>query len=415
MNSIKSLLVVTVLATVAYGVYVSLNQPAPGPPPEGAPVDWNVAPLAAAPVHMGTPAAATDTAPQWTTGPAAVAPGLPPVEQAPLVSAQTPATAPADFAAPQAAAPASATPAPVYASDPATAASVAPAPEYQPANLPPMSEPATAPLATASPAPSDYSQRAASAVPAPAGPTTAAPGAEGTSSFDFVGLVNKVQTLLDQGHVTTAQMTLSESFHHFDDPGLSADQRLSLYTLLDQLTGTIIYSTEHLLEQAYVVQAGDTLDRVATAYGVPWQLLAKINALDTSQPLQVGQKLKVVRGPFSAFVELGQQRLTLWLNGRYAGRFAVSLGQDAPTADGEFAILDKLENPAYFGPAGSLAAGDPQNPLGRHWLDLGNRIGLHASRSDATADPRGFFRLAPSDAEDVYDILTVGSRVYIQR
>lgn len=413
MNSIKSLLVVTVLATVAYGVYVSLNQPAPGPPPEGAPVDWNVAPLAAAPVHMGLPAAATDAAPQWPTGPAPVAPGLPPVEQAaPAPLAST--TSPADYAAPQAAA-ASATPAPANAGESATAYSAAPVPEYRPENSPPMYEPATAPLATALPAPTDYSQAAASASPASVSPTAAAPGTEGTSSFDFVGLVNQVQTLLDQGHVTTAQMTLSESFHHFEDPGLSADQRLSLYTLLDQLTGTIIYSTEHLLEPAYVVQAGDTLDRVATAYGVPWQLLAKINALDTSQPLQVGQKLKVVRGPFSAFVELGQQRLTLWLNGRYAGRFGVSLGQDAPAADGEFAILDKVENPAYFGPAGSVAANDPQNPLGRHWLDLGNRIGLHASRSDATADPRGYFRLAPSDAEDVYDILTVGSRVYIQR
>lgn len=403
MNSIKSLLVVTVLAAVTYGVYVSLNQPAPGPPPDGAPVDWNVAPLSAAPVHVGTPAPAGDAPPLWAQNAVAAPPAFDP--------AQIPQpTAP--VAAPLAAAPQE------YASsqpptDAAAAPAYQPAPDYQPAAAPPVYDQTGAPSSVAPVAPADVSQSAPPVEAVPA--TDVAGGSPAGSAIDFAGLISHVNSLLNQGHLTTAQLTLSESFHHFDDPALSADQRLSLYGLLDELTGTVIYSREHLLEQAYIVQPGDTLDRVATAYGVPWQLLAKINALDTSQPLAVGQSLKVVRGPFSAFVELGHQRLTLWLNGRYAGRFAVSQGQDAPAADGEFAILDKVENPAYFGAAGSVAPGDPQNPLGRHWLDLGNRLGIHAARDAAPHDPRGYFRLAPSDAEELYDILTVGSRVYIQR
>lgn len=409
MNSIKSLLVVTVLAAVTYGVYVSLNQPAAGPPPDGAPVDWNVAPLANAPVQMGAPVAPADAAPLWArdTPPQAVAQASP-SPGAPVFAAQppaAPAAVPQDIALPAAPPVADAPPAPAYPSQPA--------PEYPPVDASPASD-ATATAMAAPAASPNYESAPAAPLQ---DPTAAAPGAPvpAADRFDFAGLISHVNSLLNQGHVTAAQLALSESFHHFDDPGLTADQRLSLYTLLDELTGTVIYSPDHLLEQAYVVQPGDTLDRVANAYSVPWQLLAKINALDTSKPLSVGQTLKVVRGPFSAFVELGQSRLTLWLNGRYAGRFNVTPGQDAPVTDGEFAVLDKVENPTYLSAAGTIAPGDPQNPLGRFWLDLGNRMGIHASREANSQDPRGYYRMAPPDAEDVYDILTVGSRVYIQR
>ena len=81
-----------------------------------------------------------------------------------------------------------------------------------------------------------------------------------------------------------------------------------------------------------MTQPGDTLERVAQRYNVPWQLLARINGLmppgapnsddaTKDQPLPVGMELKVVRGPFDAVVRLDKHELTLLLQNRYAGRF----------------------------------------------------------------------------------------------
>lgn len=392
LNSIKSLFVVTVLAAVSYGVYVSLNQPAPGPPPEGAPVEWGVAPLAEAPAPGGAPVAAVDAPPfMATSSPLAAAPSAAPSTAIPVAAAPPAVDAPQAAPWPQDTATAAAPPA--ASSSPSAAAPYADAPAYDAQVAPPATDLA-APLA------------APTAAPAAEYTSTAAPTAPAASNgLDYAALSNHVQSLLDQGRLTEAQLALSESFHTFDDPTLSVEQRQWLLNTLDQLTGTIVYSQEHLLEQAYVVQSGDTLDRVAAAYNVPWQLLAKINSLDTSRPLTVGQTLKVVRGPFSAFVEAGSQRLTLWINGRYAGRFSISLGQGAPPTEGEFAVLNKVEVPDGADPSGA-------DPLGRYLIDLGDQWAIHAG---APQDTRGCLRLAPQEAEDVYDILTVGSRVYIQR
>ncbi len=51
-------------------------------------------------------------------------------------------------------------------------------------------------------------------------------------------------------------------------------------TLLSQLAGTVVYSTEHQLEPARVVKPGETLETIAKEYNVPWQLLAKINGFN---------------------------------------------------------------------------------------------------------------------------------------
>ena len=46
-------------------------------------------------------------------------------------------------------------------------------------------------------------------------------------------------------------------------------------SLLGQLAGTVIYSTEHQLEPARVVKPGETLETIAKEYNVPWQLLGE--------------------------------------------------------------------------------------------------------------------------------------------
>ncbi|MCH7703885.1 MAG: LysM peptidoglycan-binding domain-containing protein [Planctomycetes bacterium] len=204
-----------------------------------------------------------------------------------------------------------------------------------------------------------------------------------------------------------------------------------LSDLLGQLAGTVIYSRQHRLAPAHRVQLGETLESIAGVYQVPWQLLAKINGLPSPANVTVGQELKVIQGPFSAVVSTERRELVVLVGGRYAGRFAVGIGRDAQVVEGEWSVNQKQINPAYNGPSGTIAADDPTNPLGEHLIGLSapsaagasssfgvQSIGIHGTHDPSSIqadDPRGFVRLAPRDAEDVYDILTIGSKVTIRR
>ena len=168
--------------------------------------------------------------------------------------------------------------------------------------------------------------------------------------------------MLDQGKMDDALRSLSR---WYDDHRLAPQEQESLLEMLNQLAGTVIYSREHLLEPAYEVQPGDTLDRIGERYKVPYQLLAKINAIDDPFRLRAGQKLKVMQGPFYAVVDLKSKQLTLVLDGRYAGRFPVGIGADQSTPDGELVVRDKISNPTYYGPERHGRCQRPGQPAGR--------------------------------------------------
>jgi lipoprotein-anchoring transpeptidase ErfK/SrfK len=58
--------------------------------------------------------------------------------------------------------------------------------------------------------------------------------------------------------------------------------------------------------------------------------------------------------------------------------------------------------------------------LGERWigLDSGNQLGIHGTNDPASigrAESRGCIRLSPTDVDDVYDILSIGSKVVIRR
>ena len=60
---------------------------------------------------------------------------------------------------------------------------------------------------------------------------------------------------------------------------------------------------------------------------------------------------------------------------------------------------------------------DPNNPLGERWIELGGGMGIHGTNDPQTYQSdggRGMIRLSPRDAEDVFDIVTVGSQVVIR-
>ena len=222
-----------------------------------------------------------------------------------------------------------------------------------------------------------------------------------------------MQSYLQSVVVTEALRLLTE---WYDDPRLTPQQNAQTLVLLDQLAATVVYSRQHRLTAPYEVQPGDTLEKIAERYQVPWQLLGKINSLSNPRQLRPADRLKVLPGPFEGYVDLTQYRLTLVIDGLYAGRFPIGIGRDQSTPQGSFVVKNKVLNPVWYGPQGVVPHEDPRNPLGGRWIGLGGGIGIHGTNNPASIgrnESEGCIRMGQQDIEDVFDILSLGSRVTV--
>jgi len=290
-------------------------------------------------------------------------------------------------------------------------------------------------LAATAPATASAVTTPASASPsqAPSPRTSSTPSAPPQASL-FGATRLAVQGALDRGELSQALLLLSD---WYDDPSLAPKESQEVDALLGQLAGSVIYSTEHRLEPPYLVQAGERLEDIAKKYGVPWQLLAKINGIDRPGQLQPGQKLKVLRGPFSALIDLGERRLTVLLARRYAGKFAIDIDPQVTVEEGSWKVDQKLVTPGNL----SLASSAPGTALGgqasggkahggptaeEESLILTNTAskeaqiavlkGPGAAAPGVATEPKNrVIRLKTADLRDVFNILSVGSNVIIRR
>jgi LysM repeat protein len=238
---------------------------------------------------------------------------------------------------------------------------------------------------------------------------------EVAASSTFTVMMEAARHELEAGRLAEVHRQLSA---WYDDPRLSSFEQQRLTELLDQLAGTLVYSTQSLLEPEHEVQPGERLEDIGQRVNVPWQLLAKVNGIDDPQSLRPGERLKVVKGPFTAVVSLQKRQLTLMLGGMYAGRFPIGLGREHPAVEGTYVVTDKVPNPTYYGADRAIEPEDPSNPLGKRWIGLGNQLGIHGTndpKNVGRTDLQGCISLSPRDAEDVFDILSVGSKVIIRR
>ncbi len=212
-----------------------------------------------------------------------------------------------------------------------------------------------------------------------------------------------IDAALQRGELERAHVLLSG---WYGDRSLTPEEREEVETLLSQLAGSVVYSPEHRLESPHTVQPDETLETIAQKYDVPWQLLAKINGVPSPSAVTPGQELKVVRGPFSAVVDVERQQLALMVADRYAGKFSVKTEGQA-TSDGEWVVTQK-QMPQSYGSTSKQMMLEPAGGGGATALMLG-------PPSDATSATDGAIRVGPSDQEDLFDILSIGSRVIIRR
>ena len=180
---------------------------------------------------------------------------------------------------------------------------------------------------------------------------------------------------------------------------------------------TIYFTPQPHFLEPYEIQSGDYLQRVAPKYGLNWEYLAALNRVDPRR-IRAGQKLKVIKGPFSAFVDLSDFELTVHCHGFFVKRYQIGTGRNSSTPVGKFAVLDRISTPQYTDPNGKvIEGGHPTNPLGTHWIDLGDSYGIHGTiepDSIGKSESAGCVRMRNEDVVEVYNFLVKGSEVVIR-
>jgi LysM repeat protein len=209
----------------------------------------------------------------------------------------------------------------------------------------------------------------------------------------------KAQTVLiesgDTNKIRNAFVQLSRLYEHQE---LSDAEKVFMLPLLDRLALNVIYSRNaHILEQAYIIRLGDSIDSIARTFDLSPALLMKINGLTGARPLEPGTELKVIVGHFDAKISAGHRELTLILGGLYAGRFPIALGERIEHLRGEFYVSSKTDT------------------WNEKSLTLNNGVVFYGTDRPQPGDPLATtVRFTQQDAKELFDILTEGSVIVFE-
>ncbi len=221
---------------------------------------------------------------------------------------------------------------------------------------------------------------------------------------------------------------------------LSEQDRTAARLALNELGNRIFFTPSRLPEDTftkqYVVQGGDSLERIARRddIHVEWGMIQDLNQINNPAMIRLGQRLKVPKGTFHAMVSKREYILDLWLensDGRVIiASMPVGLGELNGTPTGNFKIRNnsKLKNPQWKNPRTGefFLPDDPMNPIGERWIglqgtDATNKdllgIGIHGTIDlDSIGANRsmGCIRMRDLDVKRIFDALTTnGSTVTI--
>lgn len=212
---------------------------------------------------------------------------------------------------------------------------------------------------------------------------------------------------------------------------LSASDAAIARQLIEQANQQIIFSRQPFpddpWQEVYTVQNGDMMVRIANRFFTPYEFICKINGNIDPRRIRPGQKLKVIKGPFHAQVNLREFRMDLYLgspggsDAMFVRSFRVGLGEDNSTPTGLWVVPSgaKVRDPTYYSPRGEgiIAADDPKNPLGEFWIAMegieGNAVGATSFGIHGTIEPEtigkqasmGCIRLLNEDVEQVFELL----------
>jgi len=279
-------------------------------------------------------------------------------------------------------------------------------------------------------------------VPAPKPTGTGAPAAGPTPSetapLPSTGSTNQVRSLIEAGDRAASSGKPLEARVVYSrallNPDVSKSDAASLRDKAGKLNKELVFSPKVTagdpLSEVYTVASGDALERIAKKrdLGTHAALIQRINGIANPKSLQIGQKIKLVRGPFHAVVSKSEYRLDLfwgspdepqeWL---YIRSFPVGTGVDNGTPVGTFLVKknSKLKDPDWTNPktGEKFDNSDPMNPIGEYWLGWEGQgsaavytgFGLHGTIDPSSIGSQkslGCVRMADEDIATVWEMLT---------
>lgn len=121
-------------------------------------------------------------------------------------------------------------------------------------------------------------------------------------------------------------------------------------------------------------------------------------------------------------VTLSKFRLQLYRDGKVVKTYKVAIGQPGhPTPTGDYTVIDKQVDPAWFPPDSPWAEGlgvvppGPGNPLGTRWIGTSApAVGIHGTyepNSVGTAASHGCIRMKIPEVEELYEQVSLGMPV----
>jgi lipoprotein-anchoring transpeptidase ErfK/SrfK len=153
----------------------------------------------------------------------------------------------------------------------------------------------------------------------------------------------------------------------------------------------------------------------------PHTIVAKVHA---TKP-EVTKSEVAARYPTYLTLDRATFTLRFWKNLKLAKTYTVAVGMEGlETPEGLYEIQEKEENPVWHVPlsdwAGSLAGQTippgPSNPIKARWMGIYEGAGIHGTEetySLGSAASHGCIRMAIPDVEELYDLVEVGTPIYI--
>ena len=148
-------------------------------------------------------------------------------------------------------------------------------------------------------------------------------------------------------------------------------------------------------------------------------LLIKKNNLKTIL-IKPGDKLTIIPNKFSVKIDLSENLLYLYYDGKFFRVYPVATGRDDKTPVGKFKVTDRLKNPVWYSPEkGPIPPGSPENLLGSRWIGLTAKgIGIHEAVNPediGKSITNGCIRMLKRDVEELYILVARGTPVKIER
>jgi len=234
--------------------------------------------------------------------------------------------------------------------------------------------------------------------------------------------------LIEAGQLVDGRTALSDVLVN-GGRNLAARDAQAIRDVLTSVNNKLVFSEEVApgdpFAEYYVIREGDLLSKIAPRYKVDWRLLKRINNVRPER-IRLGQKIKVVKGPFHAVVSKRDYRMDLYLRDAshwiYVRSFRVGVGEDNSTPEGSWVVSSKLMDPSWTDPRTGryYKRSDPDIPIGEHWIALKGTepateqlegYGIHGTNDPDSIGRQmsmGCVRLRNDDVALVYEMLDPG-------